>query len=58
MLARSTSNRQVQKITDNIDPNYTTTYEYDDYNRLDKAYGVAFYRDYDYDAWGNLTTGR
>jgi YD repeat-containing protein len=49
------SNGRAQKITDNLDGNYTTTYEYDDYNRLDKAYGVAFYRDYDYDAWGNLT---
>ncbi|MGH9832470.1 MAG: RHS repeat domain-containing protein [Blastocatellia bacterium] len=54
--ASGASNGRVQKITDNLDDNYTTTYEYDDYNRLDKAYGVAFYRDYDYDAWGNLTT--
>ncbi|MGH8613970.1 MAG: RHS repeat domain-containing protein [Gammaproteobacteria bacterium] len=53
--ASTDNSDHVQKITDSADPNYTTTYEYDDFNRLEKAYGNAFYRDYDYDPWGNLT---
>ena len=51
----TSNNGRVQKITDGADPNYTTTFEYDEHNRLDKAYGAAFYRDYDFDTWGNLT---
>jgi RHS repeat-associated protein len=54
-LSSGTNNGRVQKVTDYVDSNYTTTYEYDDFNRLEKAYGPAFYRDFDYDAWGNLT---
>jgi hypothetical protein len=54
-LSSGTKNGRVQKVTDYVDSNYMTTYEYDDFNRLEKAYGSAFYRDFDYDAWGNLT---
>jgi RHS repeat-associated protein len=49
------SNGRVQKITDNLDPNFTTTYGYDDYDRLASANATAFARTYGYDAWGNLT---
>src|SRR5262249_51854660 len=53
-LTSGTNNNRVQKITDNVDGNYTTTFEYDDFNRLKKADATAFHRAFDYDAWGNL----
>jgi len=49
------NNGRVQRITDGVDPNYTTTYEYDDHNRLSTVTATAFSRGYSYDAWGNLT---
>jgi YD repeat-containing protein len=45
------SNGRVQKITDNLDPNFTTTYQYDDHDRLARATATAFTRIYGYDAW-------
>jgi hypothetical protein len=45
---------RIKKITDNIDGAYTTTYSYDEYNRLYGASATAFTRSYFYDAWGNL----
>jgi RHS repeat-associated protein len=50
-----TSNGRVRKITDNLDPQFTTTYQYDDYDRLASATSVDFERTYSYDPWGNLT---
>lgn len=51
------NNGRVQKITDNVDSAYTTTYGYDAYNRLTSASaGTSTYtRSYGYDNWGNLT---
>ena len=49
---------RIKQITDNLDPNYTTTYTYDAYNRLETASagagGSTYYRRYSYDEWGNL----
>jgi len=45
----------VRKITDWVDGNYTTTYGYDEHNRLATVSAPAFSRTYGYDAWGNLT---
>lgn len=49
-----TNNGRIQKINDYVDGAYTTTFNYDDFNRLDTATATNFSRDYDYDAWGNL----
>jgi RHS repeat-associated protein len=49
------NNGRVQKITDNLDSNFTTTYGYDDYDRLTSATATSFGRTFSYDAWGNLT---
>jgi hypothetical protein len=50
------NNGRVQKITDGLDNgNYTTTYGYDEHNRLVSASAPAFSRSYSHDAWGNLT---
>ena len=46
---------RIKKITDNLDAPYTTTYSYDQFNRLTKAQATGYYRQYEYDAWGNLT---
>jgi YD repeat-containing protein len=45
---------RIRKITDNLDGNYTTTYSYDEHNRLTSAQSNAAARSYSYDAWGNL----
>jgi YD repeat-containing protein len=39
-----------------VDSAYTTTYEYDDYNRLTGAMATAYTRGYSFDEWGNLKT--
>ncbi|MGH9852389.1 MAG: RHS repeat domain-containing protein, partial [Blastocatellia bacterium] len=49
------NNGRIQKITDNVDGAYTTTYAYDAYNRLQSATATAYTRGYSYDPWGNLT---
>ncbi len=49
------NNGRIQKITDNIDTAYTTTYGYDAYNRLTTATSTAYTRSYSHDNWGNLT---
>ena len=49
------NNGRIQKITDYLDGAYTTTYTYDDLNRLTNANATAFTRSYGYDAWANLT---
>ena len=50
---------RIKQITDNLDPNYTATYTYDAYNRLETASagagGSTYYRRYSYDPWGNLS---
>ena len=52
----SNNNGRIQKITDYLDGSFTTTYSYDDYNRLSSATsGTVLTRSYGYDAWGNLT---
>jgi RHS repeat-associated protein len=38
-----------------VDPAYTTSYLYDDYNRLTNATSSAYTRFYSHDAWGNIT---
>ena len=48
------NNGRLQKITD-ADSSYTTTFGYDDYNRLSSASASAYTRSYSYDNWGNLT---
>ncbi len=48
------NNGRLQKITD-ADSTYTTTFGYDDFNRLTSASASAYTRSYSYDAWGNLT---
>jgi RHS repeat-associated protein len=45
---------RIKKITDYIDGAYTTTYSYDEYNRLYVASSPAASRVYNYDAWGNI----
>ena len=49
------NNNRIRKITDNIDTAYTTTYQYDDYNRLTNATANAFSRSYQFDPFGNIT---
>lgn len=49
------NNGRIQKITD-ADSSYTTTFGYDDYNRLSNASASAYTRSYSYDNWGNLTS--
>ena len=49
------NNGRIQKINDNTDATYTTTYGYDAYNRLTSATATAYTRSYGYDNWGNLT---
>lgn len=50
------NNGRIQTITDGVDSAYTTTYGYDDYNRLTAATATAYTRGYTYDEWGNLKT--
>jgi RHS repeat-associated protein len=52
------NNGRILKVTDNIDPTFTTDYSYDNYNRLASAQvqaGAAYSRFYSYDRWGNIT---
>jgi RHS repeat-associated protein len=54
----SVNNNRVRKVTDNVDPTFTTDYSYDNYNRLTNAQvqaGAAYSRFYSYDRWGNIT---
>lgn len=51
---QSVNNNRIRKITDNIDTAYTTSYLYDNYNRLTNATANAFSRSYSYDEWGNI----
>ena len=44
-----------EPIFDNTDSAYTTTYVYDDYRRLKSATASAYSRNYQYNAWGNIT---
>jgi RHS repeat-associated protein len=49
------NNNRIRKVTDNIDPGYTTTYLYDEYDRLASANASAYFRSYSFDPWGNIT---
>jgi RHS repeat-associated protein len=53
--ANGKNNNRIRQITDNMDPAYTTSYLYDDYNRLTNATSSAYTRFYSYDNWGNIT---
>jgi RHS repeat-associated protein len=53
--ASGNNNNRIRQITDNVDPAYTTTYLYDDYNRLTNATAGAYTRFYYHDRWGNIT---
>ncbi|MBS1791530.1 MAG: RHS repeat protein [Acidobacteria bacterium] len=53
--ANGNNNNRIRQITDNIDTAYTTSYQYDDYNRLTNATASAFSRGYQYDPFGNIT---
>jgi len=53
--ANGKNNGRIRKIFDNTDSAYTTTYVYDDYRRLQSATAGAYSRNYQYDAWGNIT---
>ncbi len=48
------NNGRIRTITDNYDPAYTTTYGYDDYNRLGGASNGVYSRSYTHDPWGNI----
>ncbi|MGH9803017.1 MAG: hypothetical protein ACRD82_21845, partial [Blastocatellia bacterium] len=52
--ANGKNNNRIRQITDNIDTAYTTSYLYDDYNRLTNATAGAFSRSYTYDEFGNI----
>jgi YD repeat-containing protein len=52
--AQGRNNNRIRQITDNVDPAYTTSYGYDDYDRLTGAsWSGGGSRAYYYDAWGN-----
>ena len=52
--ANGKNNNRIRQITDNLETAYSTTYTYDDYNRLTNATANAFSRNYQYDEWGNI----
>jgi RHS repeat-associated protein len=52
--ASGNNNNRIRKITDNVDTSYTTTYLYDDYDRLTHATSPASSGYFLYDEWGNL----
>jgi len=52
--ANGKNNNRIRQITDNIETAYSTTYTYDDYNRLTNATANAFSRSYSFDEWGNI----
>jgi RHS repeat-associated protein len=52
--ASGNNNNRIRKITDNVDTSYTTTYLYDDYDRLTHATSPASSGCFLYDEWGNL----
>jgi RHS repeat-associated protein len=52
--ASGNNNNRIRKITDNVDTSYTTTYLYDDYNRLTHATSNASSSYFLYDEWGNI----
>ncbi len=49
------NNSRIQRITNGVESDYTTTFDYDEHNRLASATSVAWSRRYSYDPWGNLT---
>ena len=53
--ANGNNNNRIRKVKDNYDPNYTTTYLYDKFNRLTNATATAYGRTYQFDPWGNIT---
>ncbi|MDX2043139.1 MAG: RHS repeat-associated core domain-containing protein, partial [Acidobacteriota bacterium] len=53
--ANGKNNNRIRQITDNIDTAYSTTYSYDNYNRLTNATANAFSRNYQHDPFGNIT---
>ncbi|MDX2040328.1 MAG: RHS repeat-associated core domain-containing protein [Acidobacteriota bacterium] len=53
--ANGKNNNRIRQITDNIDTAYSTTYTYDNYNRLTNATANAFSRNYQHDPFGNIT---
>jgi hypothetical protein len=52
--ANGKNNNRIRQITDNVDASYTTTYLYDDYNRLTNATSAAHSSYFLYDEWGNI----
>lgn len=54
VLGTGENNNRIRKITDKIDTQYTTTYTYDAYNRLERANWTGDGRFYQYDEWGNI----
>jgi RHS repeat-associated protein len=52
--ANGKNNNRIRQITDNVDGNYTTTYLYDDYDRLTHATSTAFSAYNQYDEWNNI----
>ncbi|MDX2044880.1 MAG: RHS repeat-associated core domain-containing protein, partial [Acidobacteriota bacterium] len=53
--ANGKNNNRIRQITDNIETAYSTTYTYDNYNRLTNATANAFSRNYQHDPFGNIT---
>ncbi|HMV83058.1 MAG TPA: RHS repeat-associated core domain-containing protein [Blastocatellia bacterium] len=52
--ATGANNNRIRKITDNVDGGYTTTYTYDQYNRLTLAASSAYNGSFQYDEFGNI----
>jgi RHS repeat-associated protein len=52
--ANGNNNNRIRQITDNTDSSYTTTYLYDDYDRLTHATSTAHSGYFLYDEWGNI----
>ncbi len=50
----SVNNNRIRRIVDNISPEWTTDYLYDDYNRLAHAQAGTYFRYYQYDPFGNI----
>ncbi|MGE0133173.1 MAG: RHS repeat domain-containing protein [Blastocatellales bacterium] len=53
--ANGNNNNRIRKVTDSIDPAYTTNYQYDEQNRLTNATASGYTRSYQHDNWGNIT---
>lgn len=52
--ANGNNNNRIRQINDYVDGAYSTTYLYDNYNRLRQTIAGANSRVYQYDAWGNI----